>query len=64
MHNYPPLTSIAHFDIISSLHDIINNYPERINFGHMKEHQDKGTNILDIYEQMSIVEDARAKVVL
>ena len=63
-YDYPPSTSVIHFDLISSLHEEINNHLDHISFEHMKGHCNKGTRILNLYKQINIVVDSRAKVVL
>ena len=52
-YDYPPSTSVAHFDIISFLHTEINCYLGRISFSHVKGYWDKGSSILNLYKQLN-----------
>ena len=63
-YDYPPSTSLAHFDIISTLYWLIKSCVGKISFYHVKEYQDKYTKDLSIWKRLNIITDTRAKVAL
>lgn len=64
--SYSPTTTISHFDISTTLHNLINNSVINWSFRHVKGHQDKILNIdkIDIWGRLNMIADVDAKVAL
>ncbi len=65
-YNYRPSTQISHFDLVSTMHKLIQKSQLQWKFRHVKGHQDDNINIenIDILGQLNMVADANAKVTL
>ena len=63
---YEPNVKISHFDMVSTLHQLIKDSPLTWTFRHIKGHQDDMKDIHELteWEQMNVKVDARAKSLL
>ena len=63
---FEPNVKISHFDMVSTLHQLINDSPLTWSFRHIKGHQDERNNFHELteWEQMNVIVDSRAKSLL
>ena len=56
--------NVGYFDLVTTLRLLFQETLHKIEFGHVKGHQNKSSTPLSIWEDMNVVADAKVKVAL
>ena len=60
-YHYLSTTDISNFDLVSTLHKIINSMPNKPLFYHVGGHRDLVISALSQWEMMNVIADIKAK---